>query len=285
MKMPIKTLYVSDLDGTLLNSEKEISKYTEETINRLVAGGVHFSIATARTAASAVKMLSSLDINDPVVLMNGAVIYDLQLGRYEKVEVIPEQSCLDIINTFKSFGICGFMYIVSDNSLVTYYENLCTKALKDFHDERVKNYYKVFEQTSDFRSKISGNDVVYFNLIDTFDRLSHVLDALDSHTEIGKVLYKDIYAEDEWYLEVFSKNASKYNAVNYLRQHYGFDRVIGFGDNINDIPLFKACDEGYAVANALDQLKAIASGVIGDNNSDGVARYIAQREDRADLPE
>lgn len=62
-----KTLYISDLDGTLLNSDKEITTYTRDTLNKLMAGGLQFSIATARTASSAVKILSGLNINVPVV--------------------------------------------------------------------------------------------------------------------------------------------------------------------------------------------------------------------------
>lgn len=279
--MPLKTLYVSDLDGTLLNSEKEVSEYTRDTINKLIAGGVNFSVATARTAASVVKILSGVNINVPVVLMNGVVIYDLYKNKYIKTEVISEQTSVDIIRTFRSFGICGFMYAISNNVLVTYYESLCTKELKDFHDERVMKYYKSFEQVDDFLDKIEGNEVIYFNLIDTYDRLLCVMNAFGDHDEIDKVLYKDIYADDLWYLEVFNKNASKYNAVNYIREYCGYDRIIGFGDNINDIPLFKACDEGYAVANALDELKAVATGIIEDNNSDGVAKYIEQIEIKA----
>jgi hydroxymethylpyrimidine pyrophosphatase-like HAD family hydrolase len=87
-------------------------------------------------------------------------------------------------------------------------------------------------------------------------------------------MYKDIYSDDLWYLEVFSETASKYNAVQYLRKHCGFDKIVGFGDNLNDIPLFAACDECYAVANAKPEVKEIATGIIGSNNADGVARWL-----------
>jgi hypothetical protein len=95
---------------------------------------------------------------------------------------------------------------------------------------------------------------------------------------IDMVLSNDVYVDNLWYLEIYGKNASKYNAVNYIRDYCGFDRIIGFGDNINDLPLLNACDEFYAVANALHEVKEKATGVIGDNNSDAVPKFITKKE-------
>ena len=75
-------------------------------------------------------------------------------------------------------------------------------------------------------------------------------------------------------MECFSKNASKYHAALYLKEHFGFDKVVGFGDNLNDIPLFNACYECYAVENANNELKRLATGVIKSNQQDGVARWL-----------
>ncbi|MFZ5989481.1 MAG: HAD family hydrolase [Bacillota bacterium] len=271
-------LYISDLDGTLLNNDKEISEYTKDTINGLAAKGVYFSVATARSAASAIKILSGVNINIPVVLMNGAAIYDIQKGKYIKTEAIPERTACTVVAILKEHDITGFMYAIPEDRLVTYYESLNTKALHDFHCERVIKYAKKFEQTDSFLDKISSNNIVYFTLIDEYDRLSKVLNALKRVPHIDAVLYRDIYAENLWYLEIHSKNASKYNAVKYLREYCRFDRIIGFGDNLNDIPFLEACDEFYAVSNAVEQLKQKANGVIGSHDSDGVARFIIHIE-------
>lgn len=271
-------LYISDLDGTLMNSDKEISEYTRDNINALIENGVYFSIATARSAASAVKILSGVNINMPVVLMNGVVIYDIREGKYIKTEVIPEQTANAIIEVLKDYGTTGFMYAVNDNKLVTYYESLNTPAMLDFHNERVTRYNKSFEQADTFIDKTAGNKTVYFTLIDKQEALSMVFDNLKKLPGIEITVYRDVYAQNQWFLEIYSKNASKYNAVRYLRDNYGFDSIVGFGDNLNDIPLFKACDECYAVLNAVEQLKEKATGIIGDNNSDGVVKFIKQRE-------
>lgn len=275
--MKNKTLYISDLDGTLLNSDKEISKYTMDIINACIEKGMYFSIATARTAASSVKILLGLNINIPVILMNGVVIYDIQHHKYIKTEEISEQTANAILYILNKHDISGFMYAISNDKLITYYENLYTEALRDFYDERVIKYYKSFEQVDSFSNKTKSSRILYFALIDEYERLSMVLKDLKNQPDIDMVLYKDIYAENLWYLEVYSINASKYNAVRYIREYYNFDKIIGFGDNLNDIPLFKACDECYAVSNAVYELKEKATGMIADNNSDGVARFIVER--------
>ena len=271
-------MYITDLDGTLLNSCKEISEFTKNTLNTLIAGGVNFSVASARSAASSVKILSCLNLNIPVVLMNGVVVYDTNRRKYVKTEYIPVYAVELILDTLEQSGITGFMYAVRNDNLITYYENLDSPAMQDFYDERVKKYYKSFEQVDRFSKKVIENEIIYFTLIDQFDTLSQVLEKLRVCEDIDAVLYRDIYAQRLWYLEIHSKFASKRNAVNFLRDYCKFTRVTGFGDNLNDIPLFKACDECYAVANAVDELKEIATGVIADNESDAVARFIYERE-------
>ncbi len=274
----LKTLYISDLDGTLLNSNKELSSFTTRTINEFISTGGHFSVATARTAASTAKILSELDLTIPAVMMNGAVIYDLNRKCYIKTEMIPADKARMIIDIINENGISGFMYAVKNDILITYYENLKTKQIQDFYDERVQRYYKTFEKVESFMHKAAENNVIYFTLIDEYESLSGVYNELKGQEGIDLTLYKDIYDVNLWYLEIYSSMASKYNAVNFLRNEYGFDRIIGYGDNNNDIPMLKACDEFYAVANAVEQLRTISTEVIDCNIDDGVAKHIFKRE-------
>ena len=56
----------------------------------------------------------------------------------------------------------------------------------------------------------------------------------------------------------------------------GSDRIIAFGDGLNDLPMVEIADECYAVSNAVDELKAIATGIIESNNADGVAKWLSK---------
>ncbi|MFV0344414.1 MAG: Cof-type HAD-IIB family hydrolase [Anaerocolumna sp.] len=270
----MKTLYISDLDGTLLNKDAILSDYTIETINDLIHRGLHFSVATARSAATVKKMLEPLKLTIPVVLMNGVVIYDLQKEQYLNINYLTSDSLDYIYTTLKDFSLTGFIYEIKDNTLCTYYETLTNRAMKDFHDERVALYYKKFIQVKDFIEVLNEN-TIYVTLMDTWENLSPVVDKLSHHPEISTAFYKDIYVkEDIWFLEIFSEKATKYNAVKYLRDVLHYDRIVGFGDNTNDIPLFKACDTALAVNNAKEEVKALADSIIESNIDHGVANYL-----------
>lgn len=74
--------------------------------------------------------------------------------------------------------------------------------------------------------------------------------------------------------------ASKYNGILKLKDILGCDRIVSFGDAVNDIPMFRISDECYAVGNAVPELKAVATGVIGDNESDSVALWLRNHAGR-----
>ena len=268
-----RTLYVSDLDGTLLNANAELSSYTTNALNSMIADGLDFTVATARTLESAGVILADLDLCIPIVLMNGVLIYDLKNRLYVQVYPISAETVSAVSHTLQVLGITGFMYELRDGELMTFYESLEQKPLRDFVDERVARYRKPFKQTNSF-ADISPEHIIYFTLIDTHDRLKPVHDALVDKPGLNLTLYKDIYNTDLWYLEIFSDKASKQNAVAYLRDAYGYGRIVGFGDNLNDLPMFEACDLKIAVENAKQEVKAAADHICGANNDDGVVKWI-----------
>jgi Cof subfamily protein (haloacid dehalogenase superfamily) len=268
----MKTRYISDLDGTLLNRHAELSEHTINTLNRAYERGVHFTIATARTAATSVHMLQRVKINTPAILMNGVLIYDFVEKKYIKKELLGKDTIKKILDVMNAEGQTGLMYTLEKEELNTYYERLDNAAIKSFMDERIQKYNKRFTQTDDFRSV--DTQVIYFCFLSDSDSIHRLHDSMNAIDGLRIEMYKDIYSDDLWYLEVFSETASKYNAVQYLRKHCGFDKIIGFGDNLNDIPLFAACDECYAVENAKPEVKEIATDIIGSNDEDGVARWL-----------
>ena len=87
------------------------------------------------------------------------------------------------------------------------------------------------------------------------------------------VFQKDTY-RDEFWLEICPRNSTKAKAILRMKEKMGFQRLIVFGDSLNDVPMFRAADEAYAVAGAMPELKEIATGVIGSNEEDAVARYL-----------
>lgn len=266
-------LFISDLDGTLLNSNAEVSDHTRNTLNRLICEkNMAFTIATARTYASAGKILKGLRLKLPIILMNGVLIYDTEAGKYDVVNKLEQDVKAHIISEIRKYGLSAFMYTICGNQMMTYYEQLSNKQMQDFYDERRQKYYKSFEQTEDFNSV--GYDVIYFTIVDEKDRLAPLYSSLKKCGRISLTYYNDVYSENMWYLEIFSDKASKRNGVKYLREKYGFDRITAFGDNTNDLPMFEVSDTCIAVSSANQTVLSQCDKVIASNNEDGVAKYL-----------
>lgn len=271
----MKTLYISDLDGTLLNPNAELTKRTTSIINDLTSQGVLFTVATARSIASVKYILKDLNLTLPIVLMNGVCVYDPTKHEYINVEGFSKENAKTLIDIIERNNLKGFLYTLSDGVLATYYEDLSNRALKDFYQERVDKYKKPFTQVTNF-SECIDESIIYFTLMDhkeNLEELSHIVEKLPN---INSVFYKDNYSKDMWYLEIFSEKASKYHGVRFLRDDLMVDKIIGFGDNQNDMPLFEACDKGLAVSNAIEELKLKANDIIGANAEDGVALWLEE---------
>ncbi len=275
-QMKGKTLYINDLDGTLLNSSAELSDFSRRGLETLCGRGVNISAATARTAATAVSLLDGTGINIPVVLMNGVCVFDLQKKEYVRVFPMQDEAKRAALRTIHACGLSGFLYEIDGVKLCTYYENLSSPRAADFMRTRQEKYGKVFIKVGSF-DEVIDRPLVYYSVSDTQKKTQPAAEALGNETGLRCEYYKDIYEDDCFYLEICDTNASKKTAVDFLKKRFGFDRVVGFGDNYNDLPLLEACDEFYAVENAVDLIKERADGIIEANNADGVVKFLLEK--------
>lgn len=271
----MNTLYITDLDGTLLQPNSELSTTTKRILNEKIEKGMNFSIATARTIASVKSIISDVNINLPIVLMNGVCIYDLTKEEYINVETLDTKSKNMLLDLIGTLNLNGFAYVIKEHQLSTYYVDITAKPLRSFYEERVTKYRKPFTKINNF-SELANEPLIYFTLIDHKDNLDSVYEFIKDTPELNCVLYKDNYTTDTWYLEIYSKNASKYHGVHFMRNYLQPERIVCFGDNRNDIPLFRAADYKIAVANAVDELKLKSDTIIKSNAQDGVALWLME---------
>ena len=119
---------------------------------------------------------------------------------------------------------------------------------------------------------IQGN-CFYITCIDEPDKLYPMYERF--REQFHCVYERDIYSREQW-LEIMPRGASKSSAARKLMDMLNCGRLVAFGDALNDIDLFELADEGYAVANAHENLKRLAAGVIASNDEDGVARWLEE---------
>ena len=265
----MKTLYVSDLDGTLLRSDETTSDYTNSVINDLTAKGILFSYATARSLITAKKVTKGIDANIPLIVYNGAFIMDNVTGKILKANYFEKSSAEELLDLLFEQDIYPIIYAyVNGTEKFSYIPELSTPGLKRFTDSRAGDIRENIVTTPD---ELRAGEIFYVTCIDEPEKLRPIY---EKYKDIYHCVYQvDIYTNDQW-LEIMPKEASKANAIKQLKEMYHCDRVVAFGDGKNDIDMFEIADEGYAVSNAHEALKEKATAVIDSNNEDGVAKWL-----------
>lgn len=270
----MKRLYVSDLDGTLLNGNAQISEKTARIINREIEAGLDFTISTARTPATALKIIKPLHLTLPVMMMNGVLVYDMSTGQYIKKETMDETAVMVLLGLIKTKGLSCFLYSLEQNEFFAYYDSVDSTSLNYFRNEWIMKYDKKFTEVDDL-SLVAGKDIIYCMLREPKERLEGLYRELSVVRGVRAEFYPDVY-NNVYFLEIYSDQASKRGALDYLRQRGGYDSVIAFGDNLNDKALLEGSDYFYAVSNAHPEIQNMAHSIIPSNDEDGVARFIEQ---------
>lgn len=270
----MKTLYLTDLDGTFLNSRARVSTESAKIINGLVEQGLLFSIATARTYATVIPMFEDVHLRLPLVLMNGVCIYDPVQKKTLKIHEMTPETGKEVQNLFSSFGKNPLFYFEQNSKMSVLYLTLDNGYLESYVNEREAFFNKEFLKVPHIDFKNSGS-FVYIVTLDEKSQLERIHERMLKIKGLNCNFYRDNYTGC-YFLEAMKNNVSKASGAARLKEMLGVDRIVAFGDNINDIPLFRLADECYAVENACDELKLIATGVIGSNDSDAVAHFIGK---------
>lgn len=275
----MKTLYISDMDGTLLDNDGRVSDKSTHILGRLHDNGILFSVATARTPATVEIILENTATANDLVVMTGATLWDRAASRFEGMKLLPHADTLLMLDTFAQSGLFPFCYVMRDDSHLDVYHarGELTFAENRFVDLRRNLRLKTFHLVQACPADLTSRMVLFFAMGEK-DAIVSVAVHLQKHTQCYVSYYKDTYLPDLWLLEIFAPGVSKAAGVARLKQHIAADCVVAFGDNLNDIPMLETADVAVAVENALPEVKAIADIVIGPNSADSVAQFIADRE-------
>lgn len=275
------TLYISDLDGTLLNTDARLSAYSRETLNELIDAGLLFTVASARSVHSLQPTIKGLRLQLPVIEFNGSFISDLESGRHLTSNTMSWKTGDTII------------HIAADMDLHPFYSTICCEGEDRLYTPEIMNeggrLYQLdriehtdprLQEKPFVRTDRKKNELVCLTFIGPEKRLKQLEDELKSLScadrSFAVNFFENVYSPGWLWLTVHSSEARKHLAIRKLRERYcpQADELVVFGDNGNDLSMFQDADRSYAVANAVEELKAEASGIIAAHSDDAVVRHI-----------
>lgn len=255
-------LLATDLDATFLTDDRKVTDENKSAIEYFMSEGGYFTIATGRSIRGLGFVLDIITPNAPLILYNGAMIYDLEKQEplYETFLDKSISGLLEKIEAeypFSGIEVCSgnTVYITRDNERIK----------KILSKEGVIGKYKHF----------SGVDMPWRKalFIQEADELPIIRKAIMESEFKNKCNFMQ---SSPYYMEILPLDATKGKALLKLAEYLGVnkDRTIGLGDNENDIPLIESARYGIAVSNAIPELLDIADIVTADNNSHAIAKII-----------
>lgn len=268
-------LIAMDMDGTLLNSQKQVTEYTKKVLKRASEKGIKLVICTGRIFTSAKSYARIIGTKAPIIASNGAYIREKDRNEVIYEKYIKKETLLDIIKVTREWGFYPHIYTTD----TIYSEKLIHSSLNYSkwnetvpEDERIN--IQIVDSLEDIVEKEGENflKVVVMALEDEVEKLQELKKYIKENMDVS------IFSSYMNNFEIMDKEVSKGNALKRLAEFFDIDReaIVCFGDNENDKTMFEFAGFPIAMGNAEEEIKKIAAYVTDTNDNDGVAKAIEE---------
>jgi len=253
-----------DLDGTLLNSKKEISKRNKEVIQKAAEQGIKIILASGRPIPGMRKIAHQLHLEEVggyVLAYNGGLIVDCKTGDVIRQVTVPEQYYGEIVHCANRHGVALLTYD-QDGIIATDAEDPHVQLESRINHIPVKEVYPMEEVAKQ-------NPPVKFLCVGDHKILQEVKAQLDEKLK-GAV---NIFFSEPYFLEITPQGIEKASSLELLLGELGIERkhLVACGDGYNDIPMMRYAGLSVAMENGQDETKEWADYIAPLNDEDGVA--------------
>lgn len=254
-----------DIDGTLLNSNHQITKETKEAIRKVAREKkLHVVLVSARMPKGIVFLQKELGIDGYIICYSGSLILDKD-GNIIFNRQIDSKVTDDILRCVNEFNV----------SINLYKDNRWIIERRDSWSDIESSIVGFEPEINNFSQIINVNDNIGPNKI-------LILGDKDENLKVYKMLkdkFEDcinIYPSKPTYLEIMNKDACKTEAIIQLLKLLDIKQseVIAIGDNYNDVDMITFAAVGIAMGNAPEEVKKISDYVTATNNENGVAKAV-----------
>lgn len=281
--MKIK-LVASDLDGTIIDRNNNISEKNYEAIELLHKKNIPFTICTGKSYAVSKKICEKFNA-DFGIFGNGTQIVDLHTGKELYKKVLSRDDLIFICTFAKRHNY--HIHLYTENDIITEkleYMDLRNYKLKEQNSNNSLNF--IIE--NDIFKIIKKQDLNVFSLV--ISSMNHDLQKFKNLLSINPNImctfinkrgkYKDIIIDKNYeYLNISPNNINKNEALTFIRNYLKIDKenTMAVGDNINDYEMIKHSGVGVAVSDAYDDLKSVAKYVTKSSVSEGAFAEAVQK--------
>ncbi|MDO5517281.1 MAG: Cof-type HAD-IIB family hydrolase [Clostridium sp.] len=241
----------TDLDGTLLNDEKEVPEKNKEAINYFIENGGRFSIATGRAFESTEKYIENIKIDLPAIVYNGGAVYDCadKIAVREKfIENNKKEIVNKVLADYKDLGIEIYsntdVYVFNNNGMSERPATLLLNIIYEMPDN-------LFE--------LNWNKILLVGKKEFIDEFQY---------EFKDKYGTNVIRSGDRFLEILPDNTSKGSGLKEIIKLYKLDKnkVIAAGDDMNDAEMLKECGIAFCPENASDAVKKYADHITINNN-------------------
>ena len=263
--MNVKIVF-SDVDGTFLTHDHHVTDKTEYAVNQLLNQNIPFVLVSARMPEAIYPITERLGIKIPIISYGGGlVLTEYEDGLYSRT--IDRSIAAELIETIDERW---------PHVAVNYYSGR-RWFVRDVDDKRVKNEEQITSATAyhaDFYELLEIGMLP--NKILT---MSDPSDCAQMERKLGELFPElNVVRSSEILLEIMDKNVSKATGIKVMLEHYDVapEDAIGFGDNYNDIDMFKYVGRGVAMDNAPEPIKEFVCDVTDSNDDSGIYSYLVK---------
>ena len=277
-------LFVTDLDGTLLNSDHKLSEYSMHAVKTAMEKGIPVCIATGRSYSDILEIIKDLEVKPYIISSNGASVYNTDGHKMYSIS-IPKDQVKDIITYLKAqnleFEVADdeYTYITQGGLDLLHQEledvgSLDTKKKKELEQDVLglvlsQGNLKVVPTIEDLLERIeSANSVSSISAY-----LNKIHKSMEYFTMDKRIL---TFSSWKYNFEMTSSDTSKGIALKHLCDHLEIDLsdVAVIGDNYNDLSMIKIAGIKGAMENGVDNVKSISDFIAPSNDEDGAAKFL-----------
>ena len=272
-----KKLYISDLDGTLLKTEGTLSEYAKNSLNDMLKNGLQFTVASARNASSIKKVLCGVNLTLPVIEINGAFLTDIDSGKHYTSHTIEDSIRKELIEIFLEFKYNPFITSYSENKDYLFYKTIDNDGVNWYITNKEMANEDRLVKVKDY-SETLFTDTICFTAMDRKKKLQPLFHYIQKKYRSNLIVsfFENWYSPGWYWLTIHDSKATKHNGILDLVSHTNqtLENVTVFGDQINDLSMFKTANRAVAVESATKELRKHATHIIGSNENDCVVKFI-----------